>query len=311
MKHRPPLSFALLLIGTIFAASTLIPAPTFAVHLDDGDPLCHGLPDYDELTQSLRDIVAVGDPSVNSGLANHMWATTVNHLGVVCSVTSSSDNQSDQLLAARVISAQKASTANALALPASSAGLLPGMTFSTSHLFAGTQPWGGSFGVQFTNQMNPEVAYRGNPSLYGLRGDPMVGGVIGGIIVFAGGIALHDTQGNRVGGLGASGDTGCADHIIAWKMRDAFGLDNVPFGFSATGDDNIVHDIVTDPVTGLMSSPSGFGYPECDALSTAIIQDLPTCYPMGSVQGPVSGAAPSCPSADDVDDMDDMDDPDM
>ena len=72
MKHRPPLSFALLLIGTIFAASTLIPAPTFAVHLDDGDPLCHGLPDYDELTQSLRDIVAVGDPSVNSGLAPYV-----------------------------------------------------------------------------------------------------------------------------------------------------------------------------------------------------------------------------------------------
>jgi hypothetical protein len=173
--------------------------------------------------------------------------------------------------------------------------VLPGQTFSTANLFSGVQPWGGFFGVQFTNPVNPEVAYGGDPALYGKRGDPMRGGVIGGIVVFAGGIALHDTQGNRVGGLGASGDSGCTDHIIAWKMRDALGLDNVPFGFSPTGDDNIIHDIVTDPVTGLMSSPSGLGHPVCDPLATAIARDLPACYPMGPEQGPVSGAAETCP----------------
>ena len=239
MKHRPSFYFSLLLAGTIFAAPTVTPAQIFELPLGHGGPACDGLPDYAELTETLRSIVAVGDPSVNSGLANHMWATTVNYQGVVCNVTRSSDNPADQLLAVRVISAQKASTANSIALPASSAGLLPGQTFSTANLFAGTQPWGGLFGLQFANQLNTAVAYRGNPSLYGQIDDPMRGGVIGGVIVFAGGIALHDTEGNRVGGLGASGDTGCADHIIAWKMRDAFGLDNGDYsentGFPSPG----------------------------------------------------------------------------
>ena len=294
MKNRILLS---VLTGIVLTAPAFPPAPALANPLlGISPPSCQGLPSYTELTATLRDIVAVGDPSVNSGLANHMWATMVDVNGVVCQVTTSSDNQSEQLLAARVISAQKASTANSVALPASPArGLIPGQTFSTSNLYAGVQPWGGSFGLQFTNPVNPEVAYRGDPNLYGTRNDPMRGGVIGGIVVFAGGLALHDSQGNRVGGLGASGDTACADHIIAWKMRDAFGLDNVPAGFSATGDDNIVHDLVTDPATGLTSSPSGFGHPECDPLATAIAQDLPACYPIGSQQGPVSGAAPSCP----------------
>ena len=62
--------------------------------------------------------------------------------------------------------------------------------------------------------------------------------------MLGGGLALYamDETGNShlVGAVGVSGDSSCADHHIAWKIRDIVGLDNVSGGVSATGDDNIV-----------------------------------------------------------------------
>ncbi len=110
-----------------------------------------------------------------------------------------------------------------------------------------------------------------------------------------GGLALYSAEGTLLGGLGLSGDTSCTDHIIAWKVRDALGLDNVPAGVSPTNDDNIIHDVVVDLATGHTVSASGFGHPTCDAIATAIAADLPACFPTGPTQGPVAGAAPSCP----------------
>ena len=72
------------------------------------------------------------------------------------------------------------------------------------------------------------------------------------------------TQGVIIGAIGVSGDTCCADHNIAWQVRDALGLDLVPGGVSATGDDNIIYDIGDDGV-----SESGFGHPECADAATA------------------------------------------
>ena len=45
----------------------------------------------------------------------------------------------------------------------------------------------------------------------------------GGTIAFGGGVPLYKGK-TRVGGLGASGDTPCADHEIAKRMRDKAGL---------------------------------------------------------------------------------------
>ena len=47
--------------------------------------------------------------------------------------------------------------------------------------------------------------------------------------MFGGGLGLYDKKG-IVGGLGVSGDTSCADHNVAWRVRKALGLDNVPAG---------------------------------------------------------------------------------
>ena len=40
--------------------------------------------------------------------------------------------------------------------------------------------------------MNTDVAYGGNPPHYGRPNDPMVGGRIGGVNVFGGGLALYN-----------------------------------------------------------------------------------------------------------------------
>jgi hypothetical protein len=85
---------------------------------------------------------------------------------------------------------------------------------------------------------------------------------IGGVNVFGGGLALYaQADGKTVlGGLGVSGDTSCADHNIAWKLRAALGFTRVPSGVNtgsgapSKGDDNIIYDI-TNGV-----SASGFGH---------------------------------------------------
>ena len=60
--------------------------------------------------------------------------------------------------------------------------------------------------------------YKGDYDQFGTRNDPMVGVRVGGTIKFGGGLALY-SQGDVVGGLGLSGDTACADHSTAWRLR--------------------------------------------------------------------------------------------
>ena len=44
---------------------------------------------------------------------------------------------------------------------------------------------------------------------------------------FGGGLALYATGKVIRGGLGVSGDTSCADHFIAWRVRHILGLDHM------------------------------------------------------------------------------------
>ena len=116
-----------------------------------------------------------------------------------------------------MISAQKANTANAFSLP--------GLALSTANLYSAVQPGGSLYGLQASNPVDTNVAYGGSPSNYGRANDPMVGGRIGGVNVFGGGLGLYDSTGKLVGGIGVSGDTSCADHNIAWRTRSALKLD--------------------------------------------------------------------------------------
>lgn len=113
--------------------------------------------------------------------------------------------------------------------------------------------------------MDTGVAYGGNSANYGQSNDPMVGGKIGGVNVFGGGLALYNSQKVLIGAIGVSGDSSCADHNIAWRTRNGLGLDYVPAGVSgdATRPDNIVYDIT--PQVGQMPgvSAGGWGHPAC------------------------------------------------
>lgn len=225
------------------------------------------------------------------GLQNDMWGTIVDVNGIVCAVAhTGTSSTGSQWLASRVISAQKSNTANSLSLTAGSGGLVPGLALSTANLWAATQPGGSLFGLQFSNPVDPAVAYgdnirtldRGNDSTsdpgYGEADDPLVGTYVGGINVFGGGLALYGSGGVLLGGLGVSGDTSCADHVVAWITRDTLDLDSVPAGVSPTGDDNIIFDITGSH--GNFQSKSGFGHPTCGFGEEATAKNLPTNYPI-------------------------------
>ena len=227
-----------------------------------------GLPSHAELTQSLKSVVQES----NGGFGLNMWATVVDRDGIVQIVTFTGDNRGDQWPGSRIISAQKANTANAFSLPE--------LALSTANLFSAVQPDGSLFGLQESNPIDTDVAYGGDSSDYGTSDDFMSGQKIGGVNVFGGGLPLYDEKGILLGAIGVSGDSSCADHIISWKLRDSLGLDYIPGGVSPTSDDNIVFDIAPD-ANGHQKSASGWGHSFCAETALSIAEDLPTTNPVG------------------------------
>jgi len=223
------------------------------------------LPTHSELKQALEAVVQ-GD---NGGFGLNMWATVVDRDGVVQTVVFSGEARGDQWPGSRVISAQKANTANAFSLP--------GLALSTANLFSAVQPGGSLYGLQHSNPVNPDVAYGGPSERIGTETDPMVGKKIGGVNVFGGGLALYNEQGTLLGAIGVSGDSSCADHNIAWKVRHQLELDYVPGGVSPTNDDNIVYDISDG------SSAGGWGHPSCSPEATELAGNFPETHPVRSV----------------------------
>ena len=255
--------YASVLTGIVLTGFLVaLPSPARA---QDPSNACRNLPTHALLKEAL--IAAQGVP--NGGFGLEMWATVVDRDGVVCAVAFTGGNRGDQWPGSRVISAQKANTANAFSLP--------GLALSTANLYTATQPGGSLFGLQASNPVDVGIAYRGNAANYGRPNDPMVGGKIGGVNVFGGGLGLYAPGGQLIGGVGVSGDSSCADHNIAWRVRDSLDLDSVPGGVSgdAARPDNIVYDIT--PQAGQMPgvSAGGWGHPACSPEATAIAPTLP------------------------------------
>jgi uncharacterized protein GlcG (DUF336 family) len=200
-----------------------------------------------------------------------MWATIVNRDGIVCAVAFSGTDRWSQWPGSRVISAQKANTAAALNLDKGSfsngSGQATGLALSTANLYSAVQPGGSLYGLQHSNPVDTTAAYQGPAELYGMANDPLVGRRLGGINVFGGGLGLYDSGKTVVGGLGTSGDTACADHNIAWRVRHLLELDHLAGVGGVSGDatrpDNIVFDITDNPSGGTGKSTGGFGHPKC------------------------------------------------
>lgn len=240
---------------------------------------CKSLPNYAALKTALVSATA----TETSGLNNHMWATIVDRDGIVCAVAFSGVNRGAQWPGSRVISAQKANTANAFSLDSSSSsngsGQANGLALSTANLYSAVQPGGSLFGLQESNPVNTAVAYQGPSQNYGTANDPMVGDKIGGVNVFGGGLALYGPGKVILGAVGVSGDTSCADHDIAWRVRKLLGLDHLLGVGGVSGDpqhpDNIIFDITPNPAGGSGVSAAGFGHPKCDAGAQAAAAALP------------------------------------
>jgi len=166
------------------------------------------------------------------GFGLGMWATLMNLSGDVCyvySVRGGSGSQVDNnglnsgrnaWLGSRVISAQKANTANAFSLN--------GLAISTGAISATVYPGGSLYGLQHSNPVDATVAYAGDATQYGTSTDPMVGTRVGGINVFGGGVPLYNPGGKKDGAVGVSGDTSCRDHAMAYRLRAALGYDFQP-----------------------------------------------------------------------------------
>jgi len=228
---------------------------------------CSFMGSYANFVGAIQDAVcgAIGTPcaatgasgSPNSGFGLNMWATIVNRYGRVCAVGYSGPTSLSQWPGSRVISAQKANTGNSFSLDF--------LALSSANLYQATQPGGTLWGLLDSNLLDTEVAYGGDSVNYGnacgtSSGDPMCGKKAGGLIVFGGGLALYNSNGKIVGGLGVSGDTSCTDHFVAWKIRHLMNLDYVTGGPIAGNYDNI-----------------NFYYPNGTAPATGWAQ--PICFP--------------------------------
>jgi uncharacterized protein GlcG (DUF336 family) len=256
--------FAALVSGALAIASVSMMAQKSNENPNPQD--CSKLPAYAKLKDALTAAVKQGQEA-NGGLGNQEWGTVVNRDGVVCAVVFTGPNRAAEWPGSRLISAEKANTANAFSTN--------NFALSSGNVYSAAQPGQSLYSI--AQGPNPNVAFSGNPQDFGQQNDPMVGKPIGGVIVFGGGLPLYSKKGELVGALGVSGDTSCADHVVAWKTRHALGLDTVPMGVAPGPSDNLIFDIQNGV------SSSGFGHPTCKGgkPSEDIIKKLTETEPIG------------------------------
>ena len=229
---------------------------------------CAQLPSQANLKAAL--VSARTDGAGNGGFNLDMWGTVVNRDGIVCAVAFTGGDRGQQWPGSRVISAQKANTANSFSLP--------GLALSTANLWAAVQPGGSLYGLQHSNPVDTETAYQGPSSNFGTAADPMVGQKIGGVNVFGGGLALYNSSHALVGAIGVSGDTSCADHNIAWRTRHNLQLDYVTGGVGADASrpDNINYIGLVPPNT----LANDFSHPLCKIAGTDGVSAISAVLPV-------------------------------
>jgi uncharacterized protein GlcG (DUF336 family) len=218
----------------LFASSAALAQPTTS---GDTAPQGCSIPGgvVNRVLRTLGTVVNASDGNGGLFQPNEMWAAVVDRNGTLCGVTR---NSPDAWPGSRSIAIAKATTANGFSNSK--------LAFSTANLYAPTQPGGSLYGLNFSNPQNPTYLPFGTG----------VGQVVGGIITFGGGVALYGPGGNILGGLGVSGDTSCADHTIAYRMRHLAGYDAIPRGPNSSGTDNIEYAAPGTP-------PTGFQQPHC------------------------------------------------
>ena len=167
---------------------------------------CGDLPTAADLKQWLR---AAPDSGEAGGLfhGRSEWGAIVNRKGEVCAIVQPSDSTGGYWPGSRTIALAKAFTANGFSTDT--------LALSTARLYTLSQPGHSLWGVSQPEPFNPECL------------DPTSDvKICGGAIAFGGGVPLYRNR-RVAGGLGISGDTPCADHEIAKRIRHLASLDPV------------------------------------------------------------------------------------
>ena len=203
---------------------------------------------------------AIGGPVGGLFSGSRMWAAVVNRDGEVCAYSTSTDDPTQVWPGSQAIAKAKAYTANAFSLDV--------LALSTARLYTFTQPGHSLWSLGQSNLFNANL-------LVAPGGTGDKNQIAGGTIFFGGGVPIY-YQGKIVGGLGISGDTSCADHEIAKRVRHLAEM-NPPS--AAPGGDPKADDIVYATNAG---SASVFAHPVClnTYLNGAKIgEEAPAFYP--------------------------------
>lgn len=198
---------------------------------------CSQLPNVSQLQQWLAKAPQDGGDEGGLFHGTREWAAVVNRDGVVCAVAAGQTDMGKIWPGSLAIAKAKAYTANAFSTD--------DKPLSTARLYTLTQPGHSLWGIAASN---PFVASDLKAPSQGQGADQKIEG---GLIAFGGGVPLYK-NGKIVGGLGVSGDTACADHETAKRMRHMANFD--PSGGPKADD-------ITYPS---VDGPSGFSHPLCE-----------------------------------------------
>ena len=197
---------------------------------------CRDLPSAADLKKLLRQAPSEGGEAGGFFSGKMEWASIVNRQGEICATAVATDEPASAWPGSQAIAKAKAYTANAYSTD--------NLAISTARLYTLTQPGHSLWGVAEPNPFNPQCVVSPQDSA---KTD---GKICGGSIAFGGGVPLYRGK-TRVGGLGVSGDTACADHEIAKRIRHLAQLDP-PTGQFA---DDITY--------AAASGPSMYSHPTC------------------------------------------------
>lgn len=197
---------------------------------------CGDLPSAEMLKGWLRSAPAIEGEAGGLFSGRVEWAAVVNRQGEICATAVATDEPASAWPGSQAIAKAKAYTANAYSTDAS--------PLSTARLYTLTQPGHSLWGVSEPN------AFRADCLVAPRDMQTTNGKICGGSIAFGGGVPLYRGK-TRVGGLGVSGDTACADHEIAKRIRHLAQLDPEKGEFA--------DDIIYTTADG----PSPYAHPLC------------------------------------------------
>ena len=231
----------------------------FTLLADDHNSNCSGLPSAGQLRTLLVKAALISNGGRVGGIfeGTRMWGAVVNRNGELCAANTSTTDPTQVWPGSQAIAKSKAYTANAFSLDT--------FALSTARLYTFTQPGHSLWSLGQSNVFDPQAL--APPS----GNDGGNNQITGGQIFFGGGVPIYSGGGKIIGGLGVSGDTSCADHEIAKRVRNLAGLN--PAGGM------LADDIVYSPP----DDPSVFAHPVC--LETwrngvRIGSEAPASYPL-------------------------------